>query len=118
MSYYEYRHYAGYGRHDHMADEIIARAAAYLGADGAGEHLLRCVGLADHAVGDMGCTVRMPYAPGVRAQMERALRQAYGDMRRNHWARDCRIEVVCLRQRSGKRGIETEIREGRRWMPV
>ncbi len=39
MTHYIYAHRAGYGRDDHMADEIIARAARRLDLEGAGEYI-------------------------------------------------------------------------------
>lgn len=117
VTYYEYAHLAGYGREDHLADEVIARAARALGLDGADAYIAEAVGLASHAVGNRAL-VRMPAGPGVRLRMERALRTARTEIRA-----DCRIVVRCLREvrerADGERDVHViiERRSGTAWVP-
>lgn len=103
QSYYTYRHRAGYGRDDHMADEIIARAARRLGGDTAG-YIAQAVGLASHAVPMDSLRVSLPAAAGVRRRMERALRLASREVPR----RDCRIDVVRVTVSRGRDHAEEE----------
>lgn len=118
---YEYQHYAGYGRDDHMADEIIARAARHLGFDGAGEYVLAARGFVSHAVPMGSPVVSLPCCPGVRRRMLSALRKAMREVLSN----DCAISVVCRRERLVRSGAEwsrdtivTEERRGARWIIV
>lgn len=94
MAYYEYIHRAGYGRDDHMADEIIARAARILGyaADG---YIARAAGLASHPVPLGGVTVRLQADRGARQRMLSALRAT----RREVLSNDCHISIVRMRVR-------------------
>jgi hypothetical protein len=128
-THYEYRHLAGHGRDDHMAGEIIARAARQLGMDSDG-YIAAAAGLASHAVPLADPCVRLPSAPGVRMRMERALEAARREVSR----RDCWIFVACVRTRTedaqvvqriddyGRR-VErrqwtevSEVRRGREWV--
>lgn len=91
--YYEYVHHAGYGRDDHMADELIARAARQLGL-ATGSRIAQACGLASHSVPMGSCTVRMPAERGTAARMRAALRRARSELRGYV---DCSISVDCLR---------------------
>lgn len=126
QSYYEYHHAHGYGRDDHMADEIIARAARRLGED-TGRYIAQAAGLASHSVPMRSMSVRLPAGPGVRARMERALHEARQEVAR----RDCAISVVCSRcevvypdddtGRGREYSVPTRIyeqRRGTRWVVV
>ncbi len=127
-AYYEYSHAPGYGRDDHMADEIITRAAGYLGLNGAGDHLLACVGLTSHSVPMGTSTIQLPVARGTRRRMETALRKAFAFMREHKLARDTCIYVACRRSRRIKAGtivgeclytrptVLHEIRHGATWV--
>lgn len=112
-TYYEYVHRAGYGRDDHMADEIIARAARHLGMDTDG-YLAQAVGLASHAVPMDRARVRLRAERGVRARMQRALR----DARREVLSRDTLIEIVCVRTVYEGDWRVREERRGRQWIAV
>ena len=107
-TYYEYRHRPGYGRDDHMADEVIARAARRLGSGGCDDHIAASLGLVSHPVPLGGVEYRMPAAPGVRRRMERALSAAQQEFARRQ---DCWVYVACVRERNGVR----EVRRGSRW---
>ena len=109
-NYYTYQHREGYGSDDHMADEIICRAARQLGID-TGTAIAAAVGLASHAVGDSH-RVEIPSGPGVAARMRSALRRARQEVGRN----DCCIEVVCMRYLRTDDGIAHQIRRGREWV--
>jgi len=95
MSYYTYIHRAGYGRDDHRAPEIIARAALHLGLDGAEHAVLQSIGFASHACPLHVGEVRLPYAAGMRHKMVRALRLAFREARQP----DCRVDVQYRRER-------------------
>ena len=92
--YYEYAHRAGYGRDDHRANELIARAARLLGLD-TGMRVAQCIGLASHAVPMGGATVRLDGAKA-RTRMIRALREARTEI---GYYVDVSIVVVCRRER-------------------
>lgn len=89
MTHYRYRHQPGYGGHDHMADEIIARAARRLGLD-TGAYITQAAGYAAHGVPMAHAVVRLPVGRGVQRRMADALRWA----RLEVTCRDCRIVVV------------------------
>lgn len=91
--YYTYVHRAGYGRDDHMAAELISRAARQLGLD-TGDSIAQHVGLASHPVPLSSGEVRLASGPGVRAKMTRAMRVARAELVRRP---DCVIEVQCHR---------------------
>lgn len=94
MSYYTYVHRAGYGRDDHMADEIIARSARQLGLD-TGSAIAQHCGMASHSCPMPASEVRIPSAPGVRRRMLRAIRAA----EREVLSHDCLISVELRRTR-------------------
>lgn len=77
--YYCYVHRSGYGQHDHLAGEVIARAARRLGLD-IGDRVAQCVGLASHAVPMVQATVQLAPVKGVRERMARALLSARAEM--------------------------------------
>lgn len=114
-SYYTYVHRAGYGRDDHMADELIARAIRALGVPGAEASIAAAVGLASHAVPMDGANVRIPAGPGVRVQMERALRSARREFARRP---DLSVTVVCCRKIRRDGRIIIEERHGARWVAI
>jgi hypothetical protein len=89
-SYYTYVHRPGYGRDDHMAPEILARAAAILGLQGADHAVAQALGLEGHACPLGIPEIRISSGQGVRGRMAAALRQA----RRDSPRRDCLIEIV------------------------
>jgi hypothetical protein len=91
MKYYEYRHIPGYGRADHMADELIARAARQLGYTEAQGYIAAACGFASHPVPQGSCTVRLPVARGTAARMRGALRRARREFLRDP---DCWIAVA------------------------
>lgn len=93
---YEYEHRAGYGRDDHMAEELIARAARQLGLD-TSDRIAQCIGLASHPVPMGTSTVRLAAGRGVRQRMSRALRAAHEEI--GHYV-DVRIDVVRIRTRT------------------
>lgn len=116
MSYYTYESRPGYGRDDHMADEIIARAARRLGLAGAERFILQAAGFVSHAVGE-SAEVRIEGTPGTRRRMERALSAA----RREVMRPDCRIVICCYRTRwerdeDGALVRVTERRRGNAWV--
>ncbi len=115
---YEYVHRPGYGRDDHMADEIIARAARILGLAGAGQYVQAATGMAPHPVPMGRARVSLPSGLGVRARMEAALREARTEV----VCRDCAIEVVLVRRRRveerGRTYRVVEHRRGRDWIEV
>jgi hypothetical protein len=121
VSRYEYVHRRGYGGDDHLAEEVIARAARILGAQDAAERVAQCVGLQSHAVPMAAGTYAIDAGPGVRARMERALRAAYSEM---PCRVDCLIEVVCVCVRRASRDEYSyptwlrEERRGRHWVVV
>jgi hypothetical protein len=118
-NYYEYKHREGYGSDDHMANEIIARAARQLGFE-VDDQIAQCVGLANHSVPMTRFTVRSDDGPNVREKMERALRLAKNEVLR----RNCCIEVVCCREIRQYDEIEEitrvryEERRGNHWVLV
>lgn len=124
-AHYEYVHRAGYGRMDHLADEIIARAARRLGASGADGYIAACVGLASHSVPMAGASFRLPAGPGVRRKMISALRAAEKETLGGRYV-DTRIDIECVRTVRYGRGEHREwpshavcvreVRRGRRWV--
>lgn len=120
-SYYEYVHRPGFGRADHLADEIIARAARHLGARGCDGYIAACVGLASHAAPMPGASVRLAAGPGVRRRMVAALRAAERELFGERYV-DTWIVVECVRTRCYRRGEQVvrvhEVRRGRRWEEV
>lgn len=91
MSHYTYRHRAGYGREDHLADELIARAIRQLGISGVEGTIAAHLGLTSHAVPVVGVNVVLPARRGVKARMLGALRRARREVGR-YW--DCAVTVV------------------------
>jgi hypothetical protein len=63
-NYYTFTHHAGYGRGDHLADEVIARALGAMGYD-TGDRLLAATGFAAHSCPMPGIDVRIDAAPGI-----------------------------------------------------
>lgn len=124
-AHYEYVHQAGYGRDDHRADELIARAARILGLDGSHAYVAASVGLVSHAVPMGRAQVRLPAVRGARARMVSALRAARREI--GHYV-DTSIAVVCVRTRvvEGEDGRHywtrptrvTEHRHGHTWVTV
>jgi len=105
-AYYHYHHAPGYGRDDHMAGEVIARAARQLGYDT--DHLIaQHMGLAAHAVPIGSCDVRVPATLGVqgrvRRRMTRALARAYREFARRP---DCTIYVALCRPPADRAAAE------------
>lgn len=92
--YYEYLHQPGYGRDDHRADELIARAARILGLDGAHARVAASVGLVSHSVPMGSVFVRLPARRGTKARMVSALRSARAEI--GHYV-DTSIAVVRVR---------------------
>lgn len=92
---YEYEHRPGYGRHDHLADEVIARAAAYLGYD-TGDVIAQHMGLASHPVPLPGIELRVPNESGAWHRMHAALARARRDVL-PHCVVQARIGVVSYR---------------------
>lgn len=76
---YEYEHVAGYSRLDHLAEEIIARAARHLGLAG-DRDVARELGMVSRAVGGGSVRVSLPVARGTRQRMRGALRRAEAEM--------------------------------------
>jgi hypothetical protein len=115
-TYYEYVHSPGYGRDDHRADELIARAARHLGAAGASAHVITALGLVSHGVPMGAASIRVPAGRGVRQRMLRAIRAAFVECRQP----SCAIGVRCYRERwttdRGARYRVTEERCGRHWI--
>lgn len=109
--YYEYVHQPGYGRDDHRASELIARAARILGVGGAGAYVAQALGLASHPVPIGSPVVRLPCERGAKTRMVAALRAAHREI--GHYV-DTSIAVVCVRERAGR----VEYRFGRKWVPV
>lgn len=89
--YYVYNNKQGYGHTDHLAPEVIARAARLLGLAGADEAVLQHAGFASHAVG-VSSSVRLPYAKGVGKRMQKALDAAREEM-------PCRVSTCIEVQR-------------------
>ena len=124
-SYYEYVHRPGYGRMDHLADEVVARAARRLGTSGTDEYIAACVGLASHTVPMAGVSVRLPSGPGVRRRMVAALRAAERETLGGRYV-DTRIDIECVRTIRWRRGehrewphdavVERQVRRGRAWV--
>jgi hypothetical protein len=107
MSYYTIVHLPGWGRDDHMADEIILRAARRLSLASTAD-VARAAGL----ISSSSCharELRVPRAAGAKARVLRALRAAFGEIRSN----DCRIAVACRRERRG--WVEQYDQSSRRW---
>jgi hypothetical protein len=96
-------HAAGYGRDDHLAGEVIARAARILGWVDADDYIMAAVGMGAHAVPQGNPQIRVPYSPAAKRAMERAIRDA-----RHEFARrpDCSVSVRRLRTR-----VETDTRD-------
>lgn len=112
MTYYTYIHRAGYGRDDHMADELIGRACRQLGGD-AGSYIAEACGLASHSVPHSAPNVRVPPGKSVRRTMERALRRAREEMAGRI---DVVIDVVCVNEfRDGDGDYVVQHRCGREW---
>lgn len=86
--YVTYRHREGFGRTDHLADEIIVRAARILGLCG-DRPVAEAAGFASHAVGQTHA-VRLRGADA-KKRMRAALRAARAEM---PCRTDCRIDVV------------------------
>lgn len=74
MATYAYVHHAGYGRDDHMADELIARAIRQLGGD-TGSAIAAHVGLASHPIPAPGVAVYLEGHENKR-RMVSAMRRA------------------------------------------
>ena len=91
MSYYTYQHVPGWGRDDHMASEIIARAATHLGIGGASREVAAAAGLASHSAPHV-VEVRLPVERGVANRMRGALRRAKSEVARSQ----VRIDVLRL----------------------
>jgi hypothetical protein len=100
-TYYTYRHWQGYGREDHLANELIARAMRRLGLS-TGTYIAASMGLLSHPVPMASPDSRMSPAPGIRSRMETALRRAKLEMAccwgRRHGP-DCSVSVECYRER-------------------
>ena len=77
-TYYTYVHLAGYSRVDHLAPELIARAARRLGLD-TGSAIAAACGLVSHAVPSSCGEVRVSSSPTTRRRMLSALRAARGE---------------------------------------
>lgn len=90
-AYYELVHHAGYGRDDHLADEVIARAARILGLSGADGYIAAAAGFASHACPMEHAVVRLPVARGVAVRLRAAVRRAKREYLRRP---DCCIAVV------------------------
>lgn len=117
MTYYIYSHHPGYGRHDHMAPEIIARALSYLGHDNMNHMILASMGFLSHGCPLNVHDVKIPSRPGMRRKMERALRRAYAFMRERSWAWDTYITVECYRERKSKdEKTVLEVRKENKWV--
>ena len=114
MSTYEYQHRAGYGRDDHLADELIARAARQLGCD-VDARIAAHAGFISHPCPIGAGTVRLPVERGTRARMEGALRRARNEFLHRP---DCAVVVVCIRRRREDGMLVTEERRGRAWVPI
>lgn len=91
MRYYTYEHRPGWGRDDHLADEVIARAARQLGIAGTGSYIAQHLGLASHPCPNGTAEVRVAAVRGAKARMRGALRRARREFRRNP---DCAIVIV------------------------
>jgi hypothetical protein len=110
-AHYEYLHQPGYGRDDHRASELIARAARILGAGSTDAYVAQALGFAPHPVPMGSIAVRLPCERGTKARMIAALRAARREV--GHYV-DTSIAVVCVRERAGR----IEHRYGRKWVPV
>lgn len=94
--YYIYRHRPGHGSTDHLAPEVISRAARILGLAGAQEAVNRHAGFAPKTAGE-AATVRLPKGRGVLERMRNALSEARDEM-------PCKVSLC----------IEVELRRERR----
>lgn len=94
--YYIYRHRPGRGSTDHLAPEVISRAARILGLAGAAEAVNRHAGFAPKAAGE-AATVCLPKEKGTLERMRDALNEARDEM-------PCRVSLC----------IEVELRRDRR----
>jgi hypothetical protein len=104
-SYYTYEHCAGYSHDDHLADEVIARAAAYLGYD-TGDVIAQHMGLASHPVPLPGIELRVPNESGAWRRMQAALANARRDVL-PHCVVQARIDIACYRW-TGPRRLEEQ----------
>lgn len=95
--YYTFVHYPGYGREDHLADDLIARAVRQLGGDTS--HLVaQHLGLLSHAVPTNSLEVRLPAQRGVAARMRGALRRARREYPHRAYGPDCAVVVELVEE--------------------
>ena len=83
---YTYRHHPGRGSTDHLADEVIARAARILGLPGADAYVRQAAGYDAHAVPMPRPRVTL-WGADARKRMEAALVEARAAM-------PCRVSCV------------------------
>lgn len=80
MATWTYRHHPGHGSTDHLAAEIIARAARILGLDGAEQAVRQTAGYAPAAVPMRAAVTLRGDGRSVRPAMTRAIRDARDEM--------------------------------------
>lgn len=110
-TYYTFRHFPGHGRDDHMADEIIARAARRLGLD-TDARIRQHIGFASHSVPMGGIVISVPVARGAKARMLRALRAAKAEITAKYIS--CLVAVVKEREADGR--VEWYSPSSRAWI--